>query len=705
MSTLHEKLRELTENNLWWTWHPRVRAIFRDIDFELFLSSHENPLVFLRRIDPARLEQRAMDVDAPARIDRSLRQLRAHLTRDRVWGQLNAGALGARPVAYFCMEFGIHESLPIYSGGLGILAGDHLKSAAHVGVPMVGVGMLYHQGYTSQVLNKEFWQEDVVEPFQVEDLPVRPAIGKDGKPTRVSVELPGRTVFAKVLEAKVGTVRLLLLDTRDPENSEADQALGARLYGGDQRTRIQQELILGVGGHRALRALGITPGVIHLNEGHCAFAMLELARHRVQDDGHEPQRAIREAGSTTVFTTHTPVEAGHDRFPADLAAEHLGFLANGIGLALDDVLGLGRVNPKDHGAPFLPTVLALKLARRTNGVSALHGQVSRAMWQVLWPDRTEDEVPIGHVTNGVHLMSWMSLELDQLLRGHFGQNWARHQSNPELWARIEDIDPNEIWELKRIMKARMLRFVDQRSAKTHERLGREPAPPLDPDALTIGFSRRFVPYKRPDLLFRDPDRLAKIVNGKNPVNLLFAGRAHPADHPGKSIIQRVANWAEDPRFKNRVAFVENYNIRVGRTLYQGVDAWLNNPRRPLEACGTSGMKVVMNGGLHVSILDGWWAECFDGKNGFAIGTTETPAREDEQDARDAEALYRLLEEEIVPLYYDRDKRGIPRRWVRRVQRSMRTLAWRFSADRMMKDYVEELYVPAALGSSKRMTAP
>jgi starch phosphorylase len=646
-----------------------------------------------------------MDVDAPARIDRALRQLRAHLSRDRLWGQLNAGALGARPVTYFCMEFGIHESLPIYSGGLGILAGDHLKAAAHVGVPVVGVGLLYHQGYTSQVLNQDFWQEDVLEPFELEDLPVRPAVGADGKAVRVGVELPGRTVFARVHEVLVGTVRLLLLDTRDPENSEADRALGARLYGGDQRTRIQQELILGVGGHRALRALGITPGVIHLNEGHCAFAMLELARHRVQHDGLEARRAIREAGATTVFTTHTPVEAGHDRFPADLTNEHLGQLASSIGLPVDEVVGLGRVDPKDHGSPFLPTVLALRLARRTNAVSALHGRVSRSMWQVLWPNRTEDEVPIGHVTNGVHIMSWMSLELDQLLRGHFGQNWARHQSDPALWMKIEDIDPSELWELKRIMKARTLRFVDQRTARTRERLGIPQAPPLDPDALTIGFSRRFVPYKRPDLLFRDPDRLNRIVNGKYPVNIVFAGRAHPADHPGKMLIQKIVRWTEDPRFKNRIAFVENYNIRVGRTLYQGVDVWLNTPRRPLEACGTSGMKAVINGGLHVSILDGWWAEAFDGKNGFAIGTAETHARDDEQDARDAESLYRLLEEEIVPIYYDRDKRGVPRKWVRRIQRSMRTLAWRFSADRMIKDYAEELYVPATLGASRRMATP
>jgi glycogen phosphorylase len=699
MSTVYDELLELTQNNLWWTWHPDIRSIFRDIDFDLFLETHENPLVFLRTIDRAKLEQQALDVDAPARIDRALRRLRRHMSCEGTWGLLHAGVLRSRPVVYFCMEFGIHESLPIYSGGLGILAGDHLKAAAHLGIPMVAVGMLYAQGYTSQVLNHEFWQEDVLEPYDIKDLPLRPAVDPKGNPVRVAVELPGRIVYAQVLEVWVGIVRLLLLDTRDPENSEADRALGARLYGGDQRMRIEQELILGVGGMRALRALGITPGVIHLNEGHCAFAVLELARHRVQTDGLDPLLAVREAGASTVFTTHTPVEAGHDHFPHELVAEHLGALASSLGLPMDHILGLGRVRPEDQSSQFLPTVLALRLARNTNAVSALHGRVARAMWQQLYPNRTEHEVPIGHVTNGVHVMSWMSLEFDQLLRGHLGQNWPAHQANPDLWAKIEQIDPAEIWELKRVTKARTLRFLSQRVARTRERLGLQPAPPLDPEAFTIGFARRFVPYKRPDLLFHDPDRLARIVNGHRPVNIIFAGRSHPADHPGKSLIQRVIRFTEEPRFRNRIAFVENYNIRVGRTLYQGVDAWLNNPRRPMEACGTSGMKVVMNAGLHVSVLDGWWAEAFDGENGFAIGTTETHARTEEQDARDAEALYQLLENEVIPLYYDRDAHGVPRGWVQRVQRSMRTLAWRFSADRMMKDYVSEVYMPTTLGES------
>ncbi|MFO0695233.1 MAG: alpha-glucan family phosphorylase [Polyangiales bacterium] len=705
MSTLVQKLLVLTRHNLWWTWHPEVRLVFRDLDLDLHLRSRENPLVFLRQIDPEKLERRALDIDAHARIDRALRHYHQDMNTARKWGTIHCSALGGRPVAYFCMEFGLHESIPIYSGGLGILAGDHLKAAAGLGVPMVALGLLYHQGYTAQQLNREYWQEDIVEPVDIGDLPLGPARAPDGSTVRVAVELPGRTCYAKVLETWVGTVRLLLLDTRDESNTEHDRGLTARLYGGDQRVRIEQELLLGVGGTRALRALGITPSVFHLNEGHSAFAILERARRRVQEDGLAAPDAIEAAGMATVFTTHTPVEAGHDRFPADLAAEHLYPLAEGLKMPLEDVLGLGRVDARDHGSPFLPTVLALKTARRTNGVAALHGVVSRRMWHVLYPDRTNEEVPIGHITNGVHTLTWLAPEMDQLYKTHLGVHWAEHTAKPETWYPIYEVDDAEIWDLKRVLKARLDRVVGERVNRMLDRLGlpKSPALPLDPDVLTIGFARRFVPYKRADLIFRDPDRLAAILNDpKRPVNILFAGRAHPADHPGKQIIQRVAKYMEDPRFANRIVFVENYNMHIGRILYQGVDAWLNNPRRPLEACGTSGMKAVMNGGLHASILDGWWAEAWDGHNGFAIGNGETHVRDDVQDARDAESLYRVLEQEIVPLYYDRDDDGVPKRWVHRVKRSIATLAWRFSADRMVKDYVYQAYLPASVGSSCRM---
>ncbi len=707
MQPIQQKLQTLTQN-LWWTWRPEVRAIFRDIDLDLYHRAYRNPMRVLREVDPALLERRAAEVDITTRADRALRQLSEYMNPITTWGLVHAGTLQSRPVAYFCAEFGIHESIPIYSGGLGILAGDHLKGASNLGVPLVGVGLLYHDGYTSQQLDASYWQHDVIEPFDLKDLPVVPSLDAKGRPIRISVDLPGRLLWARVMETQVGRVRLILLDTRDEANSEEDQDIAARLYGGDQRMRIQQELLLGVGGSRALRALGITASVYHLNEGHSAFAILERARHRVQHDGLSPWQALKESAQATVFTTHTPVEAGHDRFPSELAAEHLAPLAEGLKLPLHDVLGLGRVNPHDQGSPFLPTVLALKHASRSNGVSALHGRVSRAMWTGLWPNRTEDEVPIGHITNGVHTHTWLSAELNQLFQTHLGPTWAEGIVRPDLWTKLEYMDSAELWEIKQVLKARMMRLVRDRVARFHERNGM-PAfqgQLLDPDALTIGFARRFVPYKRPDLLARNLDRLAKLINDPlRPVNLIFAGRAHPADNPGKGLIQHVGQLTEDPRFRSRLAFVENYNIHVGRNLYQGIDAWLNNPRRPLEACGTSGMKVVMNGGLHISILDGWWAEAYDGENGFAIGNGEIHADQDIQDERDFEHLLTLLEEVVVPMYYDRDSQGVPRRWMQRVKRSIRTLAWRFNADRMVMDYVRNCYLPAATASSCQMPTP
>jgi len=707
MEVLKQKLEKLTQN-LWWTWRPEVRAIFRDIDYDLYHEAHRNPVQILKKVDAAFLDRRAAEVDIQTRTDRALRQLRDYLNPVTTWGLVHAGTLNSRPVAYFCMEFGLHESIPIYSGGLGILAGDHIKGASNLGVPLVGVGLLYHEGYTTQELDASYWQHDVREPVDLSDLPVWPALTPEGLPARICVEMPGRTVWAKVLEAHVGRVRLILLDSRDEANSEEDQGITARLYGGDLKMRIQQELLLGVGGSRALRALGITASVYHLNEGHSAFAILERARHRVQQDGLDPIRALKESASATVFTTHTPVEAGHDRFPADLAGLHLKPLADGLGISIEELLAYGRVNPRELGSPFLPTVLALKLSRRANGVSALHGEVSRQMWHHLWPDRSVDDVPIGHITNGVHVPTWLSQELNQLLETHLGITWMESIARPDMWTRLENMDSAEFWETKQVLKARTIRFIRDRVARVNARVGLPPIdpPPLDPDALTIAFARRFVTYKRPDLLFTDPERLDRLVNNpERPVNLVFAGRSHPADGPGKAIIQRVGLFLEEPRFRNRIVFVENYNIHVGRNLYQGVDAWLNNPRRPLEACGTSGMKVIMNGGLHISILDGWWAEAYDGENGFAIGNGEIHADQEIQDKRDAEALFQLLENVIVPMYYDRDANGVPRRWLQRVKRSMRTLAWRFSADRMVMDYVRNCYLPAATAASCQMPPP
>ncbi|HET8714620.1 MAG TPA: alpha-glucan family phosphorylase [Holophagaceae bacterium] len=700
METIHDKLRSISQN-LWWTWRPEVRSIFRDLDLDCYHRVHRNPIAVLKQIDPARLDQRASEVDLPSRIDRARRQLTEYLNPVITWGLTNAGALQARPVAYFSAEFGMHECIPIYSGGLGILAADHLKGASDLGVPIVGVGLLYREGYVHQMLDRDHWQQDVIEPFDVADLPLEAARDGKGDPLLVGVELPGRTVYLRILVAQAGRARLLLLDSSDPVNDKTDQHLAARLYGGDQRIRIQQELLLGVGGIRALRALGIHPGALHLNEGHTAFAILEWARERVERTGLDPHTALHDVSASTVFTTHTPVEAGHDHFPSDLAAEFLLPLAEGLGLSLEEVLNLGRIHPHEPQGPFVPAVLALRHSRRANAVSARHGTVARRMWRVLWPERSPEEVPIGHITNGVHISTWLSLEMGEVYKAHLGPDWMQGLSHANTWTAVDAIDPGEIWEAKQILKARCLRFAREQSARMRARLGLpEQPPPLHPEGLTLGFARRFVPYKRPDLLFSDLDRLAALLNDPaRPVNLLFAGRAHPADTEGKRLIQKVMRLTEDPRFAGRIVFLENHNIHVGRQLYQGVDGWLNTPYLPLEACGTSGMKAVVNGGLHISILDGWWAEAYDGENGFAIGDGDTHADPKVQDARDAESLYRVLEEEVVPLYFDREEGGLPRRWLQRVKRSVRTLAWRFSADRMVMDYARELYLPAARASS------
>jgi starch phosphorylase len=703
MSTVTAKLETLADN-LWWSWHRDLRSVFRDIAPRLYRDCHRNPVALLRRIDREVLRERVHDLELQARIDRHLRQLNAYLAHTDGWGILHAGPLNARPVAYFCAEFGIHESLPNYSGGLGVLAGDHIKAASDIGVPLVGIGLLYHQGYVLQRLDENGWQQDPIETVPLDDLPLREVTAPDGSPLRVGVELPGRTVYVRAREARVGRSRLLLLSARDPENSEHDRELTARLYGGDTVTRIQQELLLGVGGVRVLTALGIEPSVIHLNEGHSAFALLEAARRRCKRDGVSPREALAAVGRTTVFTTHTPVPAGHDHFDAGLAEEHLAPHAERLGLPLSEVLGLGRVEPGDAGAPFMPTVLALRVARYRNGVSALHGQVARGMWRCLWADRDQDDVPLGHITNGVHIETWMAPEMQELLDLRLGPDWRQRRSDPATWSGIADIDCGELWELHLLLKAQLIGWVRRRVAAFRERLGRPTDPaPLDEGVLTIGFARRFATYKRATLLLDDPDRLDRLVNHpERPVQLIFAGRAHPSDVGGKDLIHKIDAITRDPRFSRRIVFLENHNMHVGRQLVHGVDAWLNNPRRPQEACGTSGQKVVLNGGLNISIPDGWWAEGYDGRSGFCIGHGHVHADPDTQDARDREDAFRVLEEQVAPLYYALAPDGLPRGWIARVKHAMQTLAWRFNADRMLRDYAENAYIPAAGGVSADM---
>jgi starch phosphorylase len=590
------------------------------------------------------------------------------------------------------------------------LAGDHVKSASDLDIPLIGIGLYYGQGYFRQRLDATGWQKEEYLDVDVTQLPVEPALGKNGQPVTISIETRTGAIRAKVWRIKVGRCVLLLLDSDVDGNDPEDRELTARLYGGDSRVRIRQELLLGVGGVRALQEVGLSPSLLHLNEGHSAFAVLEVIRQRMQQEGVDFVEASRRVRRHVVFTTHTPVPAGHDRFAPELVEEHLGPLRDALGIHFGWLMGLGRVDAGNMNEQFCMTVLALKFSRRANAVSSLHGEVSRAMWQNLWPDRSEDLVPIGHITNGVHVPSWIAPQMFRLYDRHLGPAWYQHSAEAHIWESIEAIDDGELWETHLALKSRLLDFVRRRAAQQAERRGESPKlvhrldRVLSPDALTIGFARRFATYKRANLVLQDMEKLAELANDpKRPIQFVFAGKAHPHDDPGKRVLQQIAALMRDPRFADRFVFVEDYDILVGRHLVQGVDVWLNTPRRPLEASGTSGQKVVLNGGLNLSVLDGWWAEAYDGSNGFAIGTGETHSSTDVHDRRDGDDLYRVLSQEVVPLYYLRDRDGLPRGWIKRMKRAIRTLGWRFNANRMVMDYALKCYVPAAGGTSSDMS--
>jgi len=699
----HQRLGELSRN-LWWSWDDDSAALFRALDPLCWPEVDHNPVALLQTIEMRVLEERASQLALHGRITHTYRRLQEYLASKRTWGARHASVLCARPVAYFSAEFGLHESLPIYSGGLGVLAGDHLKSASDLGIPLVGVGLYYDQGYFRQRLDREGWQhEDYIE-VDSQRLPLQPALA-DGKPLIITIDTRSGTIAARVWRVCVGRNDLLLLDSNIDGNTPEDRTLTARLYGGDERVRIRQELLLGVGGVKTLAALGIVPGVVHLNEGHSAFASLELVRRRMRAEGVDAHEAMRRVAAHIVFTTHTPVPAGHDRFAPALLEEHLGPLRDAVGLDEHAFLALGRCNPDDAWEPFCMTVLALKLSHRANAVSSLHGQVSRAMWSPLFPARREEHVPIGHITNGVHMKSWLAPLMAQLYDRRLGPDW-RSGSDPALWEDIDDVDDGELWETHQTLKTQLVAMARRRAVAQAERRGEDASSiaalrrALSPDALTIGFARRFATYKRANLVLQDLEAVGSLVNNPQmPVQFVFAGKAHPHDVPGKRILQQIAQLTRDATFSGKVLFIEDYDINVGRHLVQGVDVWLNNPRRPLEACGTSGQKVVLNGGLNLSVLDGWWAEAYDGLNGFAIGIGEVHSSSTVHDARDGEALLRTLRDEVIPLYYDRDADGLPREWIRRVKRAIRTLGWRFSADRMVMDYVTRAYIPAAGGTS------
>jgi len=706
-----ERLWSLARN-IWWSWDHDCVGLFRDLNPTRWRELNQNPISLLGEMPLGEIERRATELVLHSRINYIYRRQQEYLNADRTWGSANAVVLRPRPVAYFSAEFGLHESLPIYSGGLGVLSGDHIKSASDLDIPLVGVGLFYGQGYFLQRLDQSGWQREEYLQTDVNHLPMQPAIGPNGEPVLVEVHTRGGSIKAKVWRLKVGRCDLLLLDSNVEGNAPEDRELTSRLYGGDGRTRIRQELLLGVGGFRALKAMGISPGVLHLNEGHSGFAVFEAIRSRMEEEGLDFNTAASQIPREVIFTTHTPVPAGHDRFNAELMEEHLGPLREQLGISHENMMGFGREYPTDYGEQFCMTVLGLKLSRRANAVSSLHGEVSRAMWKCLYPGKPEDAVPIGHITNGVHVPSWLAPQMCRLYDRHLGVGWQSNSGEAKTWEEIENVDDGELWETHLSLKSQLLDFARRRAREQAERrseaqetlhkLGRV----LSPDALTIGFARRFATYKRANLVLADMQRLATMVNDpKRPVQFLFAGKAHPHDEPGKRVLQQIAQMMRDPKFADKFLFIEDYDINVGRYLVQGVDVWLNNPRRPLEASGTSGQKVVLNGGLNLSVLDGWWAEAYDGLNGFAIGGGRTHSNFDIHDSRDGDDLYRVLHDEVIPLYYKRDHDGLPRGWIKRMKRTIRTLGWRFNADRMVMDYTRKCYIPAAGGTSSEIRPP
>src|SRR5262252_2300067 len=685
--------------DLWWSWNE-ARAVFRRLDYPVWRWTDHNPVRMLWTLPHDRLEKAAADPEFLALYDRAVDALdAARAARNTWWTKTVSPPHDGRAIAYFSAEFALHQSLPIYAGGLGVLAGDHCKEASDLGVPLVGVGFMYPQGYFHQHLSPEGWQEESYEKLNWADAPISPALLPDGQPAITAVPLGDRSVLVAIWRVLLGRVTIYLLDTDLPENAPWDRELSARLYGGDRETRIQQEIILGIGGVRALKALGVNARAFHLNEGHAAFVVLQRIRELLER-GRTFEDALAEIRETTIFTTHTPVPAGHDAFPFYQVEKHLAGCWGTLGPHRDQFLALGA-HDSGSGSQFNMTALALRSASKINAVSRLHSEVTRDMWGDIWPGVPPQDRPVSYITNGVHVPTWMAAELVELFTKYFGSGWRERQDDPALWDAVLTIPDEEVWAVRQSLRQHLFRFVRER-ARTRwmdEHVGTPrivaAGTLLDPSALTIGFARRFTGYKRPELVFNDAERLAKILNAtRRPVQIIFAGKSHPADDIGKHHLQRVFRRALDPAFGGRVAFIDDYDLHVAHFLVQGCDLWLNTPRKPLEASGTSGMKAAINGVPNLSIGDGWWAEGATGTNGWVIDGGAPPENSEAADIADANALYRLLEEEVVPAFYDRGVDNIPRRWIAFVKESIRTVAPRFCARRMLKEYVERMYRPA-----------
>ncbi len=684
--------------NLWWSWNPEAVELFNMIDPLLWVQCYHNPVKFLRNVKRKALNAAIHDKRCLERYDRVMAAFDAYVRANGTWYSRAHPDKADHLIAYFSTEFGLHECFPTYAGGLGVLSGDHAKEASDLGLPFVGVGFLYNQGYFSQHITEDGWQEAGYRRYSFDDMPVLPCLDADGKPLMITVDLPGRILHARLWKIQVGRSPLVLLDSDVGQNAPSDRDLTARVYGGDLDTRIAQEIILGIGGVRALRALSIQPKVWHMNEGHSAFLGLERARELIAQ-GKSFDAALADVRATTLFTTHTPVPAGNEEFPDWLMDRYFSGYWGQLGLNRESFMDLAR-NAQPWGQTFGMSILALRLSHKRNGVSELHGQVSRKMWQFLFPDTSPERVPIGAITNGVHTGTWLARRMRQMYDRYLGANWMEEMDDASLWQAIFAAPNEDLYAARRHLKRKLVSFARERARAHWLTTSHHPVQIvvsgvlLDPNALTIGFARRFATYKRGSLVMRDPERLLQVVNDpQRPVQIIFAGKAHPMDEPGKLLIQQVYRTLKRAEYGGRIVFLEDYDINLARYLVQGVDVWMNNPRRPLEASGTSGMKAALNGVLNFSVLDGWWQEGYNGDNGWAIGDETELSNADEQDARDAASLYDVLENQIVPLYYENGLNEMSPGWMNKVKESIATLAPHFSTRRMVKQYVEEMYLP------------
>jgi starch phosphorylase len=689
--------------NLWWSWESEAQALYAQIDPVLWDATNHNPVKFLRNVHQERLNAAAQDAEYLAAYQAVLADFDAYMAPQApTWFATQHADKRDQIIAYFSAEFGLHEALPIYSGGLGVLSGDHCKAASDLGLPFIGIGFLYPQGYFTQRIDRDGRQQAEYEKIDFAEVPATPALDKHGNELLINVDLPGRTVYAKIWRFQIGRIPIFLMDTDVPRNAPQDRELSARLYGGDREMRISQEIVLGIGGVRAVRALGYAPTAWHMNEGHSAFLGLERVRELVQESGLRFDEAVEAVRANTLFTTHTPVPAGNDAFDFQLVEKFFWQYWGQLGIDRDRFIQLARQD-LPWGPQYSMTVLAIRLSAYANGVSKLHGEVSRAMWQFLWPDTPVAQTPIGHITNGVHVKTWLAQELETLYGRYLPTNWQDEVDDPAIWAHIDRVPAEELWAVHQVRKGKLVDFVRQRLQRQLIRHGEGPrrieaaAQVLDPQALTLGFARRFATYKRATLIFSDEERLKRILNHpERPVQIVFSGKAHPADEPGKALIGRIYQLSQQPDFVGKIVFVENYDMNIARHLVAGVDVWLNNPRRPHEASGTSGQKAALCGIPNCSVLDGWWVEGYDGSNGWAIGEEREYKDEATQDEADVLSFYRLLEEEIVPLYYERDAHGIPQGWVTKMKNAIRTCAPLFSMHRMVKEYATLYYLPAAV---------